>query len=292
MHNPSKSNFPPPESTHQKPTWLTQLIDKGYKPYIATARHVVESLNTTPFGQTTSLHLLDDPTQTPFFEAYLLSNSLSFSSPDLKMPHWVMIDCALMQSAIVGFSRAVNDIPDELLKYYESDPRIDLSTLERLPVSGQIASPTPGAHCFVGISLFSLGLQVSGERQVGLCTKALALEVYNARRNGVFYGIAQYDNPALKIHGRFSSKMEIEQAMVPLHPRKDMTLIYKMQIDFDPYSLEQQPAVLEPSFWLDAKDIETKTKIQDGLRQGRRYQIAPPFSVHRNGSVYLPIIEE
>lgn len=279
------------ESETPWPQWLQNLREKGYEPYIATSRHLLDSLDTKPFGYQISQHLLDDESQIPFHEAYLLSNSLSFSSPDLKMPHWVMIDCALMQSAIVGFSRAVRDLPAKILKHYEEDSRIDLSKLERIPVSGQIASPATAPGSFVGISLFSLGQQIAQDRQLGLFTKALALEVYKARRNGIFYGIAQYDNPALKIHGRFSSKMEIEQAMVPLHPRRDMTLIYRMNIDFDPYKIEERSSEPTPTFWLDAKDSATKARIQDGLRRGRRYQIAPPFAVSRNGEIYLPIIE-
>lgn len=279
-------------SENKKPQWLLNLQEKGYEPYIATSRHVLESLKTDPFGCSIPLHLLDDESQIPFYEAYLLSNSLSFSSPDLKMPHWVMIDCALMQSAIVGFTKSVDEVPPELLKYYEQDPRIDLSKLDRIPVTGQIASPTTAQGSFVGISLFSLGQQLGGDTRLGLYTKALALEVYKARHSGIFYGIAQYDNPALKIHGRFSSKMRIEQAMVPLHPRKDMTLIYKMTIDFDPYRVEEAPLKQTPSFWLNATDKEMKLKIQEGIRQGRRYQIAPPFAVHRDSSTFLPIIIE
>ena len=48
-------------------------------------------------------------------EAYLLSNSLSYESPNLKMPHWVLIDCVLMQTAVVGFTIAKSAVPEELL---------------------------------------------------------------------------------------------------------------------------------------------------------------------------------
>ena len=276
----------------QSPEWLHALLAKGYRPYVATSRHLLSSLNLSPFGYHAHCHLLDDQEEIPFYESYLLSNSLSFSSPDLKMPHWVMIDCALMQSAIVGFTRAKSDLPESLLKHYEADPRIDFSKLDRIPVSGQIASPATEKGCFVGISLFSLGKQVAEEKYLGLYTKALALEVYQARQDGTFYGISQYDNPALKIHGRFSSRMEIEQAMVPLHPRKEMTLVYKMRIDYDPYDLDSRPAVTSPTFWMNAKDTEQKRAIQQGLREGKRYQIAPPFAVHKDGETFLPIIEE
>lgn len=276
----------------QSPPWLHTLFEKGYRPYIATSRRLLPSLNVHPFGYQAQCHLLDDQDEIPFHESYLLSNSLSFSSPDLKMPHWVMIDCALMQSAIVGFTKAKSELPESLLRHYEADPRIDLAKLERVPVSGQIASPATEKGSFVGISLFSLGRQAANDQHLGLYTKALALEVYRARQGGSFLGISQYDNPALKIHGRFSSCMEIEQAMVPLHPKKEMTLVYKMKIDYDPYALDTKPVALTPTFWLNAKDTEKKREIQQGLRDGKRYQIVAPFAVHRDSEVFLPIVEE
>jgi hypothetical protein len=208
------------------------------------------------------------------------------------MPHWVMIDCALMQSAIVGFTKAKDECPAALLEHYRQDPRIDFHRLERIPISGQIASPATDPNLFIGISLFSLGQNYFNDKGLGLYTKALALEVYNARQTGRFCGISQYDNPALKIHGRFGSRMRIGQAMVPLHPKREMTLIYEMEIDYDPYKLDERPSPLEPTFWLDAQDIEAKSRIQQGLRAGRSYHIVPPFAVQRGDSTFLPIVEE
>lgn len=280
------------------PTWLKGLLERGYRPYIATSRRLLSQLNIAPFGcsiesGTVETYLLDDEDQVPFHEAYLLSNSLSFSSPDLKMPNWVMIDCALMQSAIVGFTKDKAEIPEALIGFYQMDERIDYQRLKRIPVSGQIASPaiTRAENSLVGISLFSLGHQVSGARHLGLFTKALALEVYGARNNASFYGISQYDNPALKIHGRFSPVMEIEQAMVHLHPRREMTLIYKMKVEYDPERLEEPREELAPTFWMDAHDTEKKREIAAGLAKGKRYQIVAPFAVHEQGKIRLPILE-
>lgn len=275
----------------QSPTWLHDLLAKGYRPYIATSRHLLSSLNVNPFGYHAQCHLLDDQKEIPFFESYLVSSSLSFAPNDLKVPHTAMIDCVLMQSAIVGFTRATRDIPTHLRKHYEGESRGDLSVIERIPVSGQIASPTPAQGSFMGTSLFSLGKQLDEERYLGLYTKALALEVYRARQDSLFYGISQYDNPALRIHGRFSSCMEVEQAMVPLHPRKEMALVYKMKIDYDPYDLKTILGSETPTFWLNANDTDRKRAMQKGLREGTRYEIAPPFSVYRNKEIFLPIIE-
>ena len=273
------------------PEWFSRLMLKGYRPYIATSRRLLEFINLTPYGLPADLYLLDDAEQIPFHEAYLLSNSLGFSAPDLKMPHWVLIDCALMQSAVVGFTRAVGDIPPELRDYYKADPRVDLSKLSRLPISGQIASPSAEPGNFVGISLFSLGRHFGGDAGIGLYTKALALEVYKVREGGTFRGISQYDNPAIKIHGRFSRSLEIEQVMVPLHPRREMTFIYKMDVDYDPHGLEDVPLAVEPTFWLNARDTVTKRRMEIAKSEGRTFRIVPPFITHRDGESFVPIVE-
>jgi hypothetical protein len=272
--------------------WLQNLLAGGYIPYIATSATLLPSFNTTPFGQKAEAFLMENPEHGPFHEAYLLSNSLAFKSPDLKMPHWVMIDCALMQTAIVGFMKACKDIPESFLSHYRNDPSVDLGRLDYIPVSGQIASPTAGGKNMSGFSLFSLATSIGGQKNLGLYTKALALEVYRAAHYEWIFGITQYDNPALKIHGRFSSRMEIAQPIVSLHPKKDMTLTYKMAVDYDPYRLDEMMQEVEPTFWLEAHDIDGKTRMQRGIADGKRYLILPPFSVKRQGEIYLPIYEE
>ncbi|MGE3623015.1 MAG: hypothetical protein AB7H77_03955 [Bdellovibrionales bacterium] len=276
------------------PAWLMTLQSAGYLPYISTSRRLLPFLDTSPFGEKANIFLMENDEHGPFHEAYLLSNSLSFKSPDLKMPHWVLIDCALMQTAIVGFMKACKDLPESLLSHYRNDPGIDLDRLDFIPVSGQISSPSVGGESFVGISLFSLAKSIpEGPSQLGLYTKALALEVYRAARQSHYYGIAQYNNPSLKIHGRFTPRLEIHQPMVPLHPGKDMTLIYKMTVDFDPHRLDEPPSEAgEPTFWLNARDISGKNRMQAGIADGKRYVIMPPFSVKRSGEIFLPIKEE
>ncbi|MDR3450182.1 MAG: hypothetical protein P4M15_10635 [Alphaproteobacteria bacterium] len=274
------------------PAWIETLRAAGYVPYIATSESLLPTFNTAPFGQKAQGFLMENPDHGAFHEAYLLSNSLSFKSPDLKMPHWVLIDCALMQTAVVGFMKARADLPDSFLDHYRRDPSIDLDRLDYIPVSGQIASPTAGGKNLSGFSLFSLGSTLGAPKRLGLYTKALALEVYRAAGYEWLYGITQYDNPAIKIHGRFSPRMEIVQPIVSLHPKKDMTLIYRMAVDYDPMRIDEPLEAIEPSFWLQANDIAGKNRMQRGIADGKRYSIAPPFAVTRNGEIHLPIIEE
>ena len=282
------------------PDWLKEIQQKGLEPYIATSQIVAPHLNRAPFGTEFRTHYMEDTEEGSFLEAYmfletyLLSNALSFESPNLKMPHWVLIDCVLMQTAVVGFTAPIEAVPDEILAYYKNDPAIDLGKLSRLPISGQICATNFGDKSLTGISLFSLGKSLKNyPGKLGFYTKMLALEVYRARSFDYYYGIAQYNNLSLKVHGKFSSEMEVYQPTVMLHPGKEMTFIYRMKPDYDPYHPDARAAIaVEPSFWLNAVDKEKKRTMRDGIKQGKRYILTPPFSVRREDGVYLPIIEK
>jgi hypothetical protein len=263
------------------PEWLTQLLDKGYQPYIATSRHLLPYLNTEPFGQKVEIHLLNDLEDSPFMEAYfmletfLVSNALSYEAPGMKMPRWVLIDCVLMQTAVIGFTVKKEKLPEGLLTAYREDENIAFDKINRIPVSGQIASPNIGARSITGSTLFSLGRRWLNDAQhLGLYTRALAFEVYKAREYDYYYGITQYDNVALRIHGRFTSEMEIDQPIVALHTQKDMTLVYKMKLDYDPYNPNAPHAEQEPTFWLNARDKEKKREMQKGIKQALHHSAA------------------
>lgn len=272
------------------PAWLTALIKAGYRPYIATSRKLLSSLNTKPFGVEADIFLMEEPSHAPFLEAYLLSNSLSFSSPNMKMPHWVLIDCALMQTAVVGFTVPVGHVPEELLAYFREDKKIDFAKLDRIPVSGQISATNIDQNSMTGISLFSLGRQLKNAGKLGLYTKTLSLETYRARSFATYYGIAQYNNPSLKVHGRFAPEMEIYQSTVLLHAMREMTFVYKMTLDYNPNTIDQPLPEQEPDFWLNAYDTDKKHEIAARTASGERAIIVPPFSVQRDESVFLPIV--
>jgi hypothetical protein len=276
------------------PEWLQRILDKGYEIYIGSSERLLPLLNTRPFGCAARCYTLENPDHHMFHEAYLLSNSLSFRKPDMKMPHWVLIDCVLMQSAVIGFMKPVETVPEDFLHFFRSDRYIDFSKVTHIPVTGQIASPALDGQSLVGMSLFSLARRVSGDADFGFYTKALALEVHGHERYPLYYGAAQYDNPSLRIHGRFAQEMEIYQPIVPLHTLKDMTFIYKMAIEFDSYKLETEVPRpdAEPSFWMKADDLEAKRRMQAGQKIGKRYIIAPPYSETREDGIYLPIVEK
>ncbi len=278
------------KSVREKPpAWLASLLEHGYVPYIATSKRLLPHFNLKPFGIDLCPFVMEAEEHKALLEAYLLSNSLSFKSADYKMPGWVYVDCVLMQESVVGFMKPKGDIPKVMLEHYQNDPCIELEQLSHIPVSGQIDAMAADGS-FVNFSLFSLGREIDGVKNLGLYTKILSLETHMA--NGKEYRvIAQYDSPSIKVHGRVSKSMEIEQSMVPLHPGKDMTLILKMNVNYSPDHVEIPDHPIKPTFWLNAHDMSTKRRIQEGIESGKHYIIAPPYSVTRSDGVFLPIIE-
>jgi len=274
------------------PAWLTELESKGFTPYIATSRKLVPYLNTAPFGKPIKTYLMDEPADTAFLEAYLLSNSLSFGAANLKMPNWVYIDFVLMQTAAVGFSLPVGAVPKDLLDEYKNDASINLSALTHIPISGQTSGINFDKKTLSGVSLFSMGKRTGYQGKLAVYTRTMAFEVYRARAFEGYYGVTQYDNPSLRVHGRFTPEMEISQPIVLLHTHKDMAFSYKVKLDYDPADPIKQHPDVKPTFWLDAKDTAKKQAMAEGIKRGKRYIIVPPFSVQRDGGIFLPILEK
>jgi hypothetical protein len=274
------------------PAWLTELEKKGYAPYIATSRKLLSSFDTAPFGKPIKTFLLDEPDDAPFLEAYLLSNSLGFESPNHKMPNWVFVDCVLLPCAVVGFTLPVEAVPENLLHYYREDKCIDFGKLTHIPITGQSGISNIDKKSLTGITLFSLGKHVGNVSKLAVYTRVLGFEVYRARACETYYGITQYDNVALKVHGRFGREMEISQPIVLTHPGKDNTFIYKMKLEYDPADPVKPHPDVKPTFWLDSRDKAKKQAMMEGIKRGKRYIIAPPFSVQKDGGVFLPIVEK
>ncbi len=269
--------------------WFQQLLDFGLRPYVATARHQLPALDLGAAGPDPLVVCLEDKGAKPFHRAYNVANALAFGARDLTMPGWVYIDCVLMQTAVVGFAAPKDIVPASLIK--EFSPHAE--ALDWLPISGQTASPAIDGKTLVGFSLFSLRSYWPELPALGLATKAMALEVYKARSFDRFLGITQYDNPALAMHGRFGTSVEVVSARVPLHAQGDVSLVYGMHIDFDPADLNAAPGTDKtPDFWVNASDAGTITRLEEGIAAGQRYFILPPFQVRQGQSVRLPIAEE
>ena len=274
------------------PQWLIDLEKKGFTPYIATSRKLLPFLNTAPFGKEIKTYLMDEPDDTPFLEAYLLSNSLSFGGINMKMPNWVYIDFVLMQTAVAGFSLPVGSVRKDLLDEYKKDASINFDALTQIPISGQTSGINFDKKTLSGVSLFSMGKRIGYAGKLAVYTRTLAFEIYRARSFEAYYGVTQYDNPALRVHGRFTKEMEISQPIVLLHTHKEMAFSYKVQLDYDPADPIKEHPEIKPTFWLNATDTAKKSAMAEGIKQGKRYIIVPPFSVQKDGGILLPIVEK
>ena len=276
--------------------WLQNLMDKGLVPYVATSEDILPALDLSHFGGHEIVRLIEDPAARNFHEDYLVSNSLAFGHPDIKMPNWVYIDCVLMQTAVIGFCIPVDKAPGALVSLYERDPYVNTGDLDYIPVSGQIASLNLSGDALTGFSLFSLRRQLEGMDlpKLGVLTKYAALRAYRADERDRFYGLSQYDNPALRAHTLFTDKMVIDQTIMPLHPLREMSFKYSMKIKFDEKRIlagvdKTGPA---PDFLLKADDTAKKTAMQESIQHGKHFVILDPVHIYQDDGLYLPIGEE
>ena len=271
---------------------FNDLMKHGLVPYVATSQNFLPSLDVAALGDNVVVKLMEDSKNHDFHEAYLLSNALSFKS-DLKMPHWVYLDCVLMQTAVVGFAMAVKDIPERLLEFYKEDPNVNLDNIDYIPISGQIAAMGLDGQRLTGLSLFSLRQYLPNPDipALGGVTKYAALAAYKAQEKEKYVGISQYDNKALLTHAAFTDKMYIDTPIAAMHPRKDMSFVYSMKIDLEAYGAKKE--VIEPDFLLKADDKDKKIELQERIRAGERFYIAHPTQIKKDDGLYLPIcIEE
>lgn len=273
--------------------WMSELLDAGLVPYVATSRQFLDHLDLSIFGGREIIRLLEDPAHRNFHEAYLVSNSLAFGNPNLKMQNWVYIDCVLMQSAVVGFAVPVAKAPESLIDFYEKDPWVDVKTLDYIPVSGQIAALGIDRNSLTGFSLFSLRRQIEHFKITKLAhkTKFAALSVYRAEALDKYVGISQYDNKALQTHTLFGKKMYIEQTICPLHPLREMSFTYSMKIELDETRMLNgvSKSANDYDFLLKADDTKTKEEMQARMKAGEKFYIQDPVHIEKPDGLYLPI---
>ncbi|MAZ76101.1 MAG: hypothetical protein CMH31_02235 [Micavibrio sp.] len=276
--------------------WLSELMDLGLVPYVATSKAFVPHLDLSLFEGHEVVKLLEDPKERNFHEAYLVSNSLGFGNPELKMPNWVYIDCVLMQSAVIGFALPISKAPDSLISFYEDDPYVEINALDYIPVSGQIAALGIDGQMLTGFSLFSLRRQLASMNipKLAAFTKFAALHVYKAEEKIKFTGLSQYDNKALKTHALFGEKMYIDQTIMPLHPLNEMSFTYSMKVTLNESRLSGEFLKQEDEydFLLKSDDTVTKQGMQNRIDSGERFYITSPIHIEKEDGLYLPICLE
>ena len=267
---------------------LEILAAAGLTPYIAASRMVLPALDQSVIGRAGHVYLLEREEDRSFHEAFRLANALGFTSTAMKMPDWVLVDCVLMQTAIVGFAVSKKRAPKDLISAFEDDPSFDLADLDYLPVSGQIAGLSIDGQSLVGFSLFSLRRYLPHVPALGVITKALALQVYRGQGRR-FIGLAFWDNKVLSMQGRFGRPMRVESTTVPIYPARVHAMTYSMVIDFDPDEMHERETPGDFDFLLRADDETKKHEMSRRQAEGANYIIVPPYQIEKNGMIELPI---
>lgn len=199
---------------------MNQDVDVSSKfiPFVLTTRHNRSFLELDVFPELEILEL-DDPAHRAFAHLLNHTNQLAFGKEaNMGMPLWVMLDCGILSSAIVGFALKREDV-DEVLATRLSIPQ-EYHTL--VPVSEYCACPTLEPGCVSG---FSLQSQLWGHR-LGLRTKALAMLVYGAKKQ---VGVTQFDNPSIRVHAKFGP-MRVLLHRPSVHTHTYNSFVYHVQL--------------------------------------------------------------
>lgn len=191
-------------------------------PFVLTARQNLPLLSTE--GHDLGEHPLeyffvDDANSAAFGKILNYTNQLAFGGDtNMGMPLWVLLDCGILSSAVIGFGVPYEEADEELKQLLQVPD--DYRGL--LPVSEYCACPTLEPGCVSG---FSLQSQVTG-KGIATRTKALAMLLYGANKQ---VGVTQFDNAAIRVHSRFGP-MRITVHRPSLHTHASNSFVYKLSL--------------------------------------------------------------
>ena len=190
-------------------------------PFVLTTRANAPflRLDEQALGMPLRVIFIEDDHHSPFCQVLNHTNHLAFGGAGMGMPLWVLLDCGVLPSAVVGFASPFEGLPQALrakLSLPADYPH------ELVPLTEYCASLTvePGGVCG-----FSLQSQLEG---AGLATrtKALAMWVYGATFQT---GVTQFDNPAIRVHARLGPlRIQIHRPTVHTHP--DKSFVYRVEL--------------------------------------------------------------
>lgn len=271
---------------------VQRAVDKGIGFCMASNARIHSRLNMNPYGQV--LSWLDFTVVSSqqwstheFLNIFNAMNGIAFNVRGLPMPHWVMIDLALMPSAALiatvpqGVflsmieSSALGEAQDHMLAVLEGARGSNYNG--PIPIGGYCAAPSAVTGRWVGWSLWS----VIPSLGLGLAVKSLALAAYRSEQ---LDGVTQYNNAALRIHTQFGP-LRITAATVPLHSSSG-SFVYEN--DFTLPAGDE----LQPTFFLDPSDTARQQAMQAAIEAGESdFFVIPPGRVRTAGNVFVPILE-
>lgn len=253
-------------------------------PYVLTTAENSKYLN---FEGIDACQILDiaDRRNRDFCDLLNHTNQLAFGGPtSMGMPKWVMLDCAILASAMIGFMLPIEHVDAKLKAKLNIDP----SYSGPVPISEYSASFTARPNCVSG---FSLQTQIES-LGIGTRTKALALAILNANRQ---IGVTQFDSTAIRTHCKFGPlKLEIHQPIVHTYPER--SFVYSVDLpDRDQLIQMSRGEVFaqeepENPFWFEVVNPKHHQKLADHLEgDGEAWIVTPGFRLGEKGRS-IPIL--
>lgn len=250
-------------------------IEPNWVPYVLTTADNHAWLNLDlDIGKPIVVLNVEDEENAEFGSILNRGNQAAFGgAKNMGMPLWVMLDCAILPSAMAGFMLPRDLVPDAVLEQLGVDDDYD----GYVPITEYCACPTVEPGTFSGFSLHS---HIIGH---GLATrtKAFALAVLGARHQ---IGVTQFDNPAIRVHVRFGPmEVKIHRPIVHTHP--DDSFVYRLEVpDLDmlckmargevEFGTGELPEGRRWSFFHD--DEKAHARLRAHLDDGGRAWVIPP----------------
>lgn len=217
---------------------------------------------------------VEDPGVAEFCQILNRNNQLAFGGPkDMGMPLWVMLDCGILPSAMIGFMLDRDDVDEDLAETLDLDDDYE----GWVPISEYCGALSVEPGCVSGFSLHS-HLQGQG---LATRTKALALAVYEATSQ---VGVTQFQNPAIRVHARFGP-MEVLLHRPSMHTHPEESFVYRLELPDQETLLEMArggvefgvPDRPEGVRWTFAPSDELHHgRLSSHLADGRRAWIVSP----------------
>lgn len=251
------------------------VIASHLTPFVLTTASNVEHLNLDlELGNDLEVVLIDDQANEDFAHILNRGNQNAFGGPqDMGMPLWVLLDCAILPSAVTGYMLPRDVVGDEVIEKLDVPDDYD----GFVPVSEYCACPTLREQEVCGFSLHS---HLVG-RGIATRTKALGLSVYGARRQ---IGVTQFSNPAIRVHVRFGP-LEVLIHRPSAHTHSEDSFVYGLDLPpiakmvemargDDEFGAGERPEGLK---WIFEPDNELlHGRLHEHLADGGRAWVIPP----------------
>ena len=227
------------------------------------ARDNAAALDLAPFGQ--PVEYLDAAANATWVERYHAVNRARFPEP-LALPGWVLVDFYLLPAAI-----GVLTCPARLC-----DTRPEgLADDDEAIAAAYFAAPSIVAGTVVGVSLISLREGIGAAAII----KALTLKMLRATTQ---QGIAQWDNPSLRVHTRMGA-LRLLGPVPSAHGKAASSFLYAVDLTDDiswrdAMTRKEKAATDAPAgaSWVSVADHAALRELLECAARGERIEILPP----------------